>query len=134
MFDDHRMIRRYTNMIEMNLSFFIRNFYKSSVKTLRRNTVVVAVSMILFCGLFLSIGILNAKAAAMKNEPRMKQVISMEIQKGDTLWSIAKEYITDEYNNINDYIQEIKASNGLASDTIHEGSYLIIPYYTSMNK
>jgi LysM repeat protein len=120
-------------MIEMNLSFFIKNFYKSSVITFRKHLVVVVVS-IFFSGLFLSIGIINTNAAVMKEEPRIKQVISLEIQKGDTLWSIAKEHITDDYNSIDDYIQEIKASNGLTSDTIHEGAYLIVPYYTSINQ
>lgn len=133
MFDDHGMIRRYTNMIEMNLSFLIRNFYRSSIRTIRRNALAVAVCISLSCALFLSIGIITTKAAVKNNEPRTKQVVSMKIQKGDTLWSIAKEYITAEYDDMNEYIREIKTSNGLVSDTIHEGAYLIIPYYSSIS-
>jgi LysM repeat protein len=132
MFDDHGMIRRYTDMIAKNLSVIVRNFYRSSIRTIKRNALVAVVCISLFCALSLSIGIITTKAAAKNNELRTKQVFSMEIQKGDTLWSIAKEHITDEYDDINEYIHEIKTSNGLVSDTIHEGAYLIIPYYNSI--
>lgn len=134
MFDDHRMIRRYTSMIEMDLTYLIRYFLRGIIRRIRRNSIAVAVGIFLFCALFLSIGIITTKAAAMKSEPRVKQVISMRIQKGDTLWSIAKEYITDDYEDLNDYIREIKSSNGITSDTIHAGAYLIIPHYTSSSK
>lgn len=58
-----------------------------------------------------------------------KQVVSLQINKGDTLWSIAGRYITDDYRDMNSYIREIKETNGLSSDTIHEGCYIVIPYY-----
>lgn len=121
-------------MIEMDFTYLVRNFFRKPIRTIRRNSAAAAVSIILFCALFLSIGIITTKAAVIKNEPRVKQVISMEIQKGDTLWSIAREYITDEYDSMNEYIREIKASNGLVSDTIHAGAYLIIPYYSNMTE
>jgi LysM repeat protein len=69
---------------------------------------------------------------AEKSIQRDKTVISVRIEKGDSLWSIASNYITDEYENINDYITEIKKSNGLVTDTIHEGRYIIVPYYTTI--
>lgn len=64
---------------------------------------------------------------------RKKQVTSLRIEKGDTLWSIAQEYRTEEYDDIYEYIDEIKASNGLYTDTIHEGKYIIIPYYSTVD-
>jgi hypothetical protein len=27
------------------------------------------------------------------------------------------------------YIREIKETNGLSSDTIHEGNYIVVPYF-----
>lgn len=120
-------------MVEMNLSYFVRNYYRSLISTCRRNIGIVIACIILFITLFLSIGFIRTQAAAFSNEPRVKQVVSMKIQKGDTLWSIAKEYITQEYDDMNEYIREIKSSNGLVSDTIHEGAYLIVPYYVSVS-
>lgn len=74
----------------------------------------------------------KAKVSADSLSNSRKQVTSIRIEKGDSLWSIAQEYISEEYKSVNDYIDEIKASNGLFSDTIHEGSYIIVPYYVSV--
>ena len=63
---------------------------------------------------------------------RQKQAISIRIEEGDTLWSIAEEYRSEEYNDINKYIEEIRSSNGLFDDIIHEGCYLIVPYYRTV--
>lgn len=70
--------------------------------------------------------------SADKPATREKKVTSLRIENGDTLWSIAQEYRTEEYDDINEYIDEIKASNGLFTDAIHEGSYIIVPYYRTV--
>ena len=68
---------------------------------------------------------------AFSSNKRVKTFMSIQIEEGDTLWSIAKTYRTEEYKDIRAYIEEIKTSNGIQSDVIHEGNYLIIPYYIS---
>lgn len=68
---------------------------------------------------------------AKRDQERVKLVTSIQIQKGDTLWSIASEYITEEYDNVHEYIEELKRSNGLESDRIRAGNYIIVPYYTN---
>lgn len=65
---------------------------------------------------------------------REKQVISVKIEEGDSLWSIAEEYYTSEYKNMKSYIKEIKRTNGLYTDTIHEGKYLAIPCYVEVSQ
>ena len=57
-----------------------------------------------------------------------KSFISIQIQSGDTLSSIAKEYAVSE-DKYSDYIEEVKSINNLKSDTIHAGCYLMIPIY-----
>lgn len=54
--------------------------------------------------------------------------MSVEIQQGDSLWSIADEYFTDDWKDMNTYIEEIKEFNGLESSRIQAGNYLSIPY------
>ena len=54
---------------------------------------------------------------------------SIKIQSGDTLWTIAEEYMCPEYDDINAYIKDVKQINNLHSDTIHAGRYLMVPYY-----
>lgn len=53
---------------------------------------------------------------------------SIEIQAGDTLWEIAEEYRTADYDSLYDYINELKAVNGLPSDEIQAGQYLTVIY------
>lgn len=56
---------------------------------------------------------------------------SIEIQKGDTLWSIANSYSdTNHYASTTEYIKEVRNINSLTSDNIIAGSYIIVPYYS----
>ncbi|MCI8301095.1 MAG: LysM peptidoglycan-binding domain-containing protein [Lachnospiraceae bacterium] len=59
-----------------------------------------------------------------------KYYTSLEIKKGDTLWSIASEYGIDAYSDLQTYVAEVKALNNLKGDTIHSGQFLVIPYYS----
>lgn len=97
---------------------------------LDKNRPLFLISLILVCSIMLSLGIITTKVTAERALEREKIVTSVKIEKGDSLWSIASQYITEEYKDMNVYIEEIKLSNGLTSDTIHEGRYIIVPYYT----
>ena len=60
----------------------------------------------------------------------VKYYTSVQIQPGDSLWSIAKNYADGHYSNIPEYIKELKQINNLTSDTIHAYEYLVVAYYT----
>ena len=72
-----------------------------------------------------------AKAEA--NDPETgnnkKYFTSYVVEKGDTLWDIAQEYMTEEYDTAHVYIKEVMESNHLESTGIIEGQMLILPYY-----
>ena len=70
---------------------------------------------------------INAQAAPA--EVMSKYYTSVRIEAGDTLWGIASNYITDDYKDMNQYIQEICSINHICKDEIRAGEYLIIPYY-----
>ena len=58
----------------------------------------------------------------------------VEITAGDSLWSIAKATMSDEFNHsgftdIYQYIHEIKKCNNMKSNQINAGCYLMVPYY-----
>ena len=61
--------------------------------------------------------------------PQYKYYKSIEIQQGDSLWSIAEEYCTDAYEDTREYVDELKQLNSLTSDTIHAGQHLLVAYY-----
>ena len=46
------------------------------------------------------------------------------------MWSIAKEHMGDEYDTVDDYIDEVCETNHIYDRQITDGMYLVIPYYT----
>jgi cell division protein YceG involved in septum cleavage len=94
---------------------------------MKKSTIAIIVSMITI--LFIGCMVVQAKSSDSSVEPRTKLYKSIEIQPGDTLWSISENYMTEEYSSIHDYIREVKEINGFNGNTIYEGCYLIIPYY-----
>ena len=70
---------------------------------------------------------INAQAAPA--QITNKYYTSIQIQSGDTLWAIASEYITDDYTDMNEYMNEICSINHISRDEIKAGKYLVVPYY-----
>lgn len=95
----------------------------------------IFVFMIIFLFIIGSILIGSSISGFANTEPKeqttYKYYTSIAIEKGDTLWSIAAKYKTSEYEEIGDYIKEIKRLNHLYDDKICSGKYLIIPYYST---
>lgn len=102
-----------------------------NVKKMNQEVIVASIiSVVVLCIILVGIIIDKtvASASATKDE---KYVMSIQIEKGDTLWGIAKENITSHYESVDEYIEEIMECNSLTSDVIHEGQFLIVPYYSS---
>lgn len=53
---------------------------------------------------------------------------SVRIAPGDTLWSIADEYMDTGWSDRESYIEEIRAINHLTDDDIQAGAYIVVPY------
>ena len=66
------------------------------------------------------------ESATMNNR---KYFTSYVVEKDDTLWDIAEEFMTEEYDSIYVYIDEVMESNHLKSTNIKYGQMLILPYY-----
>ena len=64
-----------------------------------------------------------------------KYYTQVEIQKGDSLWSLAGEYMENgPYDSRKEYMEEVAELNQLSSTTIFEGQSLIVPYYDDIYK
>ena len=72
----------------------------------------------------------TARTTEAVHETRYKYYTSIEVRKGDSLWSIAERYITSEYEDMHEYIDEVIRMNGLRSTDIKAGSHLCVPYYS----
>ncbi len=99
----------------------------------RRKLMFMAVSslMIVFItGILCGTLFTRATGDRADNPVQYKYYTSIQIEKNDSLWDIAAEYITAEYETVHDYIDEVKQLNSLETDNIREGQYLTIPYYS----
>ena len=79
--------------------------------------------------LFLNLTVKITAASPENIEPRSKYYTCIDIEQGDTMWDIASEYITDEYEDYNEYISEIMSINKLSTENIRSGGKLCVPYY-----
>jgi cell division protein YceG involved in septum cleavage len=103
------------------------------VKQIRRNYLialfVITFTIVIASILFVSFA---AQANDVEHMPSYKYYKSIEIEKGDTLWSIANDYSDlGHYESTSEYIKEVRKINSLTSDNIIAGSYIIVPYYSN---
>ena len=61
-------------------------------------------------------------------EQREKQISVICVKEGDTVWSIASEFYTDEYTDLNELVTEIMCCNGI-SEQIRIGQNIVVPHY-----
>ncbi|MGI6177752.1 MAG: cell division suppressor protein YneA [Eubacterium sp.] len=55
-----------------------------------------------------------------------KQYVTVTVQPGDTLWTIAETY-ADESVDVRQYAYNIAKFNGISDSTIHVGEEIIVP-------
>ncbi len=100
------------------MSTFINRHYK---------TIFILFLVLAFIGILLFGGkdAKDANASTVKE----KYFTCIDISDGDTLWSIAEEYATVEFETYNAFIDEVKHINNLRGDRIDAGATLVIPVY-----
>ncbi len=89
-------------------------------------TAAILISAV-FCILILSSGqadLDRVEASTVKE----KIYTSIEIQDGDTLWSLAETY-GEKYKDYSVFIDEVRSINKLSGDRITAGACLLIPVY-----
>ena len=96
-----------------------------------RDEKIVLVSVVFLVAAILigmmSFGAVRTQAAS--SEISRKYYTVVEVQSGDSLWSIASDYITDDYKDMNTYIEEVRNINKILGDDIRNGQSLTVPYY-----
>ena len=92
--------------------------------------IIVFISLLTIC-CFLFFRNSIVRATAPSSDIQYKVV---EVQEGDSLWSIARKNMEEKSNDygftdIYQYIHEIKKCNNMKSNQINTGCYLMVPYY-----
>ena len=98
----------------------------------RREKCILAIAIILIVSLGILLGTsINALASSKADVSSYnKYYKSIRIESGDTLWTIADEYIADFNIDKKDYIREICELNNIYEDDIRAGDYVVIAYYS----
>lgn len=100
------------------------------MKKRRRSRLMITLSAGLLAVLLscLSFGAFFVSAHEEADMGQFKYYKSIQIQPGDTLWEIAEDTMTSEYDSVAEYVDVLKDMNSLSSDNIEAGQYLMIAY------
>lgn len=99
-------------------------------REIRKKLFMVVFTFCLVVGLSLSYHALLSKANSASDIIQYKYYKSVSVASGDTLWTLAAANYENGYENIEDYICEVKEINHLNTDTIQTGQFLVLPYYS----
>ena len=108
-----------------------RNLRKRRIQAAKRNMFILLATMFVIT---LGSIVFGSTFSSAKNDEEVETYYtSIEIEKGESLWSIAKEYKPED-SSTQDYIYELMDLNNLTSDRIHEGQHLVVSYEVVVNK
>jgi hypothetical protein len=100
-------------------------------RELRRHILIFTVSAAVAIILTIAGGSLISRAQEPGTPVFYKYYTSIRIDEGDTLWSLADSYADENFKSREAFIQEVVRTNHLLDETICEGDYLIVPYYSA---
>ncbi len=99
----------------------------------RKNLIRVCAIVLVFAAAMAAVIIMSSNAVRTHASVSgaNKYYKSVTIMPGDTLWSIAEEYMDPmQYTDARDYIKELRQINSLDSDSIKSGCHIIVSYYS----
>ncbi len=97
-------------------------------RQVKRNRRIATVIGIVFFALIMSVFCNHLNVTAQKPQT-YKYYTDVRVQRGDTLWSIAEEYMTEEYKSIDEYVHEVQRINHVGN-MVEYGKLLVVPYYS----
>lgn len=121
-------MRKYNNRISEKANISLRK--REAV--VRRQKKLLAIVILVFVSLGILLGTtISAQASSEADVASYnKYYTSVRIEAGDTLWTIADEYIEDLNIDKQEYINEICTINNICEDEIHAGDYVVVAYYS----
>lgn len=103
-------------------------------RTIRNRIILMAFTVCLVLVIAVSYYSITSHAESEVGNVSFKYYTDIEVEYGDSLWSIAQEYRDSHYDSIFDYMNEVRSINHITGDTIKEGQILIVPYYSGEYK
>ena len=113
-------------MTEVNKNRYKNHSRNIQRRRLKRQLTIFATSLFIILACCVIFGNLYSLAYDM-NSYKDDYYTSITIKQGDTLWSIANEYVSDN-DSVQKYVDKIKKINGLKDDNIQSGMKLVVIY------
>lgn len=102
-------------------------------RAMRRSTrCIIIIAMLAIGALSFSFGSFFSSAHDSESADAVRCYKSIEVEYGDTLWSIAEEYMDSHYDSVQEYIEELSQINHLENrnlNDIQEGAFITVVYY-----
>ena len=109
-------------------------FYKSMLRLRRerRRKMLISTFAMLAVTCVIIVGCISYSSIRSSAGSGFKYYTRITVEAGETLWSLADEYIDyDYYKDKGRYVSEVKSINHLEEDgVIFAGQMLIVPYYS----
>ena len=123
-----RQMRKYNHKISERANESLRK--REAIVHRQRGLLAVAIIVVVALGILLGTS-MNALASSDKNIASYnKYYVSIRVESGDTLWTIADEYVDGFNIEKSDYIEEVCQINEISKNEIHAGDYIVVPYYS----
>lgn len=121
-------MRKYNHKISERANESLRK--REAVVRRQRSVLAIAIILVVTLGILLGSSI-NALASSDKDiSSYNKYYVSIRVESGDTLWTIADKYVEGFNLSKTNYIQEVCQINGISEDNIKAGDHIVVPYYS----
>lgn len=125
-------MRKYNHKISERANESLKK--REAIVRRQKSLLAIAIIIVVALGILLGSSI-NALASSEKDiSSYNKYYVSIRVESGDTLWTIADEYIDGFNLSKEDYITEVCQINEISENEIHAGDYIVVPYYSQDNK
>ncbi|MCH5334045.1 MAG: LysM peptidoglycan-binding domain-containing protein [Agathobacter sp.] len=92
---------------------------------------ILILAAVVVTGLAILLGSsIRAMASSPKKAEMHKYYTSIAVERGDTLWALADDYIAEGLMDRKAFIAEVSELNHLTDGHIHSGAHIIVPYYS----
>lgn len=106
---------------------------KRRAQVRRQKGILLLISCMFFCSVVILGTTISAKADTKDDVPEYTYYKTIEIQDGDSLWSIASVYAPQNHQDTRSYIKEVCALNHISENQmLHKGATITVPYQSAL--